>query len=185
MVLRRGAARGSHSPFKSWHGPPRSSRSQWQGIVTGTSTRPTSTSAGRSTCLRSLQGAKQKHPKARPRIISDNGPRFIANAIGLRHAERQAGWAAAGDPRGARPEVGGGAEATPNSSSASRLTVSLRLAIGPSNRSSPRVRSLNFRFDDSLDMGLRHRRWARLQAKRVLSEGRRRQHIPPSSHSRP
>ena len=25
-----------------------------------------------------LQGAKQKHPEARPRIISDNGPQFIA-----------------------------------------------------------------------------------------------------------
>jgi transposase InsO family protein len=25
-----------------------------------------------------LQGAKEKHPEARPRIISDNGPQFIA-----------------------------------------------------------------------------------------------------------
>jgi hypothetical protein len=25
-----------------------------------------------------LQGAKKKHPEARPRIISDNGPQFIA-----------------------------------------------------------------------------------------------------------
>src|SRR5678816_2559842 len=25
-----------------------------------------------------LQGAKEKHPQARPRIISDNGPQFIA-----------------------------------------------------------------------------------------------------------
>jgi len=134
-----------------------------------------------------LQGAKEKHPEARPRIISDNGPQFIAKDFkefirisgmthvrtspypqsngkierwhkslkgecirpgtplslddarrgglrgslqqrpseqrhGLRHAEGHASRAAAGDPRGARPEVGGGAEATADSSSASRLT---------------------------------------------------------------
>src|SRR5262249_11575853 len=41
---------------------------------------------------------------------------------GLHHAEGHAGGAAAGDPRGARPEVGGGPETTADSSPASRLT---------------------------------------------------------------
>ena len=41
---------------------------------------------------------------------------------GLHHSEGHVGWAATGDPRGARPEVGGGAEAKADSSPASRLT---------------------------------------------------------------
>jgi transposase InsO family protein len=135
-----------------------------------------------------LQGAKEKYPGARLRIISDNGPQFIAKDFkefirisGMTHVrtspfypqsngkierwhkslkggsasgqERRcrsmipgvlvSGYVdhynnvclnsatcyitpkdmlAARDPRGARPEVGGGAEATANSSAASRLT---------------------------------------------------------------
>src|SRR5262249_30416688 len=59
---------------------------------------------------------------------------------GLHHTEGYASWAAAGDPRGPRPEVGGGAEATSDSSPASRLMFSLRplgavtLVMGSSNR---------------------------------------------------
>jgi len=138
-----------------------------------------------------LRGAKEKYPEARPRIISDNGPQFIAKDFkefirisgmthvrtspfypqsngkierwhkslkaecirpgtplslddarrlvgeyvdlqqrppeqrhGLHHNQGHAGGAAAGDPRGARPEVGSGAEATEDSSRASRLTLS-------------------------------------------------------------
>jgi len=140
-----------------------------------------------------LQGAREKYPEARPRIISDNGPQFIAKDFkelirisgmthvrtapfypqsnrkierwhkslkgecirpgtplslddarrlaGLRralqqhpaeqrdrlhHAEGHARWAAAGDPCGARPEVGAGADAAADSSPASRLTFSPR-----------------------------------------------------------
>src|SRR5215510_9100363 len=70
----------------------------------------------------------------------------------LHHTEGHAGGAAAGDPRGARPEVGGGAEATIDSSPASRLTV-----ICPGNRTSPRgVRRLNFRFGDQPRTGFPH-----------------------------
>jgi transposase InsO family protein len=138
-----------------------------------------------------LERAKELHPEARPRIVSDNGPQFIAkdfkefirvsgmtvrtspyypqsngkierwhkspkgecirpgtplsledarrlvegcvehdndvrlnSAIGLHHAEGHARRPSAGDPRGARPEVGRGAEATADSPPASRLTFS-------------------------------------------------------------
>ena len=137
-----------------------------------------------------LERAKEKYPEARPRIISDNGPQFIAkdfkefirisgmthvrtspyypaierkdrtlaqiaqrrvhpagnaavaggcaaSGAGLRgplqqrppaqrdwlhHAEGHARRASAGDPRGAGPEVGGGAKTAADSSAAGRLT---------------------------------------------------------------
>jgi len=136
-----------------------------------------------------LERAKELHPEARPRIISDNGPQFIAkdfkefirisgmthvrtsprtvaqiaqrrvhpagNATiagrcaasggGLRRAlqhcpPKQRGWlhhpegharrASAGDPRGARPEVGGGPETAADSSRASCLMNRSR-SVGP------------------------------------------------------
>src|SRR5262245_56705658 len=77
--------------------------SRWQFISTGVPTGRTSTSAGRATTCSALDGcsryivnwdlrasmteadievvlerAKELHPEARPRIISDNGPQFIA-----------------------------------------------------------------------------------------------------------
>ena len=35
-----------------------------------------------------LEGAKEKHPEARPRIISDNGPRFWLNCSAIRQIQR-------------------------------------------------------------------------------------------------
>jgi transposase InsO family protein len=134
-----------------------------------------------------LQRAKELYPDARPQIISDNGPQFIAKdfkefirisgmthvrtspfypqsngkierwhkslkgecirpgtPLSLEHARRLVqgyvdhynnvrlnsatgyitpkGGAPAGDPYGARPKAGGGAEATADPSPASRLT---------------------------------------------------------------
>jgi transposase-like protein len=59
----------------------------------------------------------------------------------------------AGDSRGARPEVGGCAEATADSPPASRLTLNVRWALVLDRfiRTSPRVRSLNFRLVDDPD----------------------------------
>src|SRR5215471_11143819 len=55
---------------------------------------------------------------------------FVRNTVdathprhGLHHPEGNVGGAAARDPRGARPEVGGGQETTAGSSPASRLTL--------------------------------------------------------------
>jgi transposase InsO family protein len=84
--------------------------------------------------------------------ILDGYSRYIVNwDIRESMTEGHAGWAAAGDPRGARPEVGGGADATADSSRVSRLTFSLRPLGGGSAgngfvQSHARVRSLNFRF---------------------------------------
>jgi transposase InsO family protein len=98
-----------------------------------------------------LQRTKEKHPAAKPRIISDNGPQFIARdfkefirILGmthvrtspyypqsngkierwhkrLHHAEGRAGGASAGDPCRTRPQVGSRQRATPESPPASRV----------------------------------------------------------------
>jgi hypothetical protein len=74
---------------------------------------------------------------------------------GLYHAERYVGGAAAGDSRGARPEVGCGPATMADSSPASRLTYRSRPVVrgsagdGSVQSISPRVRTLNFRCNFS------------------------------------
>ena len=100
---------------------------------------------------------QEDKPASKPARRQDWRPHGAADMVGrqnvklflrepLSHALH---WEA---PRGTRPEVGGGAEATADSSPASRLTFSsqsvgeILLVMGPSRSTSPRVRSLNFRF---------------------------------------
>ena len=70
-----------------------------------------------------MQGAKEKYPEARPRIISDNGPQFIAKDFkefirisGMTHAWRDSRPASA--PSHLSP--GGGTYSLPRSLPASR-----------------------------------------------------------------
>jgi hypothetical protein len=114
-----------------------------------------------------LERAKELQPRSGPRIISDNGPQFIAKDFKefirvsgipmsrgasqrcppeqchwLHHAEGHARQPSAGDPRGARPEVGGCAEAAADSPPASRLTLNLRWTLVLDTLTRPRAIAL-------------------------------------------